>query len=232
MKNIIFYISIVTFFFLSCDQKVSNKEIHNKILDTVKVYNAIDLNNDMSKLFLHSYYEKFGIIIPNYYLIIDSLSIDLNNDNIFDNVILLSPITLEVEKYALLKLENDPNRILVELITQDKISKIRNIYCHQVSNIGGVLSKYNGMIITDKGFEILHESGSRYSWAYTTEYSTHYNDSIFLFRIEKVCAYDGIEKKLEYFFNKKSLQELNVSDSIDINCNCDKLWMSLQDNVE
>ena len=228
MRKISLFIFVLGFIIVSCKQKsISNIENLNRVVDSVIINDRIGID-DVAKDLLQTYYTKYGIAIPTYYLVKDSIAIDLNNDNIIDTLVLLSPVTLEKEEYAQYQLENNPNRILVEIIANEKSTNIRNTYYNQISNIGGVLSKYNGITITDKGFNIQHTSGSRYSWTYIVKYSTEFEDSIYLTGIEKICAYEGIEKKQEYTYTKKSLHDFNLQDTIDIDCNCDKTWMSIQ----
>ena len=101
-------------------------------------------------------------------------------------------------------------------------------YQNLISNIGGVLSKYNGLFLTENGFEIQHQAGSRFSWEYFTEYSTKSADSISLSGIKKVCSFEGFGKNIEYSFNKYSPGNINIPDTIYNNCDCDSIWLELE----
>lgn len=224
MRNVL--IGLISFCILSSCYKQDSKEVHSIVMDTLYIHglNLPDnIEKDLSKFNL-----KFGIAIPKYYLVKDSLAIDLNEDALMDTLILLSPILLEDSKYSDYLTAGAPGRILVEVINLGRSSKVRNVYKNLTSNIGGVLSKYSGISRTKDGFEIRHESGNRYSWSYTSNFSIHNHDSIYLIRLQKICSLNGLDEKREYFFERKSVQQINIADTIKNNCNCDKLWMDLE----
>lgn len=231
MKGIWLFIYCLGLSLFACNHS-EPREKQLSVQDTVSVRVASYANEKDKKELLNTFYVKSGIVIPKYYLLEDSLAIDLNRDKLIDTLIVLSPVSLVDMKYSDCKIENIPSRILVEIINKGSYSKIRKVHHNLVSNIGGVLSKYNGLFATEKGFEIHHQSGSRYSWNYVTEFTTQHQDSIFLTRIEKTCSLEGRDKREEYLFNKKSLQEINVNDTIQNNCNCDVLWQSLESEYE
>jgi hypothetical protein len=224
MRNILLSFSFLCVLF-SCS-KQSSKEMYSTVVDTLYIDN---LNlPDSIKEQLFKYDLKFGIAIPKYYYIKDSLPIDLNRDRLIDTLILLSPVLLEDSRYLNYVTADMSGRTLVEVINGPKNSKIRNVYKNIASNIGGVLSKYSGLFLTSEGFEIRHQSGSRYSWEYIADFSTSYPDSIYLVRVQTICSFNGVDKKREYLFAKKSVQEINIGDTIKNNCNCDEFWMDLE----
>jgi TonB family protein len=163
---------------------------------------------------------------------LDSLSVDLNRDFLVDTVIILSPIPLEpiAENYNC-ELEKDPKRMLVEIIYNEGKSKIRNVYPNLISNVGGVLSKYNGIFKTKDGFKIVHQAGAKYSWQYTIEFSTANKDKITLSRIIKRCSYEGETRNLNYYFKNQSIEKINIPDTLRSNCDCDKYWTDLEKNI-
>ncbi len=172
------------------------------------------------------YYSRFGVSIPRYYVVSDSLAIDLNGDQFKDTLVVFSPLVLEDGRFG--SSTNGPERVLVEIINVAGQSKIRNTYVNLVSNAGGVLSKYNGMSLTDNGFEIRHQAGSRYSWEYVAEFSTAFRDSIYLVRLQKECSFDYSSEQEEYLFGQKSVREVSIDDSLSVNCNCDRIWGKLE----
>jgi hypothetical protein len=223
MKKTFFYALAVYCLLMACNNKRTADNNPPK-LDTLKLP-QLKFDSNIAA----TYKTKFGIVIPRSYLILDSLAIELNNDSKVDTIVILSPLPLEDDKYA--EYSNDSSkRLLVELLNQGGKSIVRNTYDNLVSKIGGVLSKYNGIGKTENGFEIKHESGSKYSWSYTAEFSNEFVDRIVLTRIVKVCRFDDREKILKYHFNNKSPAELNTNDSIKINCNCEKTWEFLERN--
>lgn len=231
MKTFIYLLIIAGTCFSSCNEIKNNIEYTSHIIDSVKIREA-NLNLKGSKDLFQNYRIKFGVAIPEYYSVKDSLPIDLNGDKIIDTLVLLSPIFLEDVNY----LEDAPfdsvSRILIEVLNNGKGSKIRNTYDNLTSNSGGVLSKYNGLNSSSGGFEIHHQSGSRYSWSYTCEFSVNDQDSIFLERLVKSCAIDGISREIEYKFDRKSVGGLNINDTIVNNCNCDDTWAELEKKIK
>ena len=118
----------------------------------------------------------------------------------------------------------------VEVVYEKNKANIRKVHSNLISNIGGVLSKYYGILPTENGFEIQHESGNRYTWIYSVELSNKYPDSLTLFKIKKECGYDGIQKIIEYNYNFISLNMFNIQDTIQKNCSCDTIWSKLEKN--
>ncbi|PCJ89993.1 MAG: hypothetical protein COA57_00125 [Flavobacteriales bacterium] len=213
----------------SCEEVKDDKEEVRPQLDTIQVIdikNTIDHAYSCQKL-LTSYYSKFGVIIQKYYELDDYLIIDLNRDGITDVLAVLAPIPLEDTNQFGCLIENALDRLVVEIINEGEYVKIRNVYSNLVSNIGGVLSKYNGIFLTKNGFEIRHQSGNRFSWIYITEYSTQSIDGLVLKRIKKICSVEGREKSYEYLFESSRIQHMLVNDTIQADCNCETAWNDL-----
>ena len=230
MKNILF-ITVCSILFYSCSGYKVKEIRQSTITDTLEITKPF-LTRKGGKELVGNYYTKFGIVIPEHYIVKDSLAIDINRDSLVDTIVLFSPIWLEDPQYkGTLKL--DPlKRVLVEVLNTGKGSKIRNSYYHLISHIPGVLAKYAGMYPTKSGFEIQHQSGSRYSWTYTTELSTGYQDSLFLVKSEKICSFEGNDSKKVLLFDKKSVKEINIQDTINKNCNCDSIWKYMEKTIE
>lgn len=226
MKATCLFIYLLGFLLVACNQTEVKKRQLTSVLDTVNVEITPIVSEKEQTELLNTVYVKFGIAIPKYYLLEDSLPIDLNRDNLIDTLIVLSPVSLEDPDYSDCKVEIVPKRLLVEIINDNGNSKIRHSYSNLISNIGGVLSHYNGIFKTKKGFSIVHEAGARYSWSYSMEFSVE-NDAIALVKVLKVCSFDGNVKKVEYEYKNLPIEEINVSDTISQQCNCDKFWSEL-----
>jgi len=192
-----------------------------------KMINDGASNNDTCRLIANNFHKRFGIVISDYYVIKDSLSIDLNDDQIVDALIVLSPLSLELEHNEC-KIDSCSKRLLVEVIKDIGRAKIRNVYNDLISNFGGVLSHYNGMHKTNNGFEIIHQAGARYSWLYKMEFSVANKNELRLTKIFKRCSFDGLDKTREFRYNQLSLDKVNVPDTLKRQCNCDQLWMELE----
>lgn len=227
-------ISIMVMSIACSDFKNTKADLTNvNRFDTIK-FEIPNLNelDDSCVTTSKSYYKRFGLILSRYYIVEDSLAIDLNRDSKIDTVFVLSPVSLQfVECNNLLRFDTIPKRLLVEALNSGNgVSRIRKIYDNLISNAGGVLSKYNGMNITSEGFAINHEAGSRYSWEYTMIFSTKELDSLKLTQIIKRCSFDEAEKKIsyDYYPNGMSVAKININDTINSQCNCDSIWHQLE----
>lgn len=229
MDNFIFKLLVICFLY-SCNTGIKNNaKKDGQGIDTIKVeIEPIATNQNSNNPFFYNYYSKFGVMIQDYYSIKDSLPIDINSDGLIDTIVVLSPITLEQVGYYNKDVTQTPKRIMVEIINHGDYSTVRNIYSNLISDIASVLSKYNGLELTDNGFKVIHESGSRYSWIYEIEFSTEFPDSLTLLKIKKECSYDGLSNIEEYSYNNSSMKNINISDTISLNCNCDSLWENLE----
>ncbi|MGI8600077.1 MAG: hypothetical protein ACR2KB_12565 [Chitinophagaceae bacterium] len=216
--------------FIGCNHIAKHNEgkIDVDILDTLYGKGISNRNDSTCSILLVGYYKRFGIYISKYYLVEDSLSIDLNGDKNIDTLVVLSPISLELVESASCVLDTSPKRLLVEIINNNGKSSIRNVYTNLISDVGGALSPYNGMTRTENGFNIKHHAGAKYSWGYTMEFVPNENMILTLKKISKICSYDGQDKKFEYLYNDFDLQTMSIQDTLDINCGCDKAWLELE----
>jgi hypothetical protein len=193
--------------------------------DTVKyIHNK---NIDMCFNFTDTFYETNGILISNNYLIEDSINIDLNKDGLSDCLIVLTPKYLLPDSNTCILHDSVCYRLLVEVINENNKYRIRNTYPNLISGIGGVLSPYNGMFITNDGFKIIHQAGSRYSWEYSVYFSSN-KDKISLFEISKKCSFEDKDTVLNYKYNNSPLESFSINDTINQNCNCDVFWNKLE----
>ena len=239
MKNKIYYYSIAIFVFaLSCNSttKKSDRitvEINTKPHfkeDTIKAIGySIPIKKDSCSLIANNFHKKFGVFISDYYIILDSLNIDLNNDKVIDRLLVLSPQSLDSEE-SICKMLVSPKRLLVEIINNNNnnTSKIRNIYSNLISDVGGVLSHYNGIFLTNNGFEIIHQAGSKYSWTYKMIFSVRDSNHIKLKAINKTCTFNGIDKKIKIHYKNVTFDKISISDTLKKDCNCEKLWKELE----
>lgn len=206
---------------------IPEKEFVMKISDTIKAIGFKD-NASACLEITGKYHKNFGIIISDYYITLDSLSLDLNNDSKPDYILVLSPRSLE-DEYNPCNGDKSPKRLLAEIIITKHGSKLRKIYSNLISDTGGVISHYNGISKKGNGFEITHEAGAKYSWLYKTGFIISKNQ-ILLSKITKTCSVDGKGKTIELPFKNRMTEKINVPDSLNNDCNCDKIWKSLDSN--
>lgn len=207
----------------SCHSSTTSSNIITDTIQIDKGYIADKINcTDFTGL----YYNRFGIAISKYYVVKDSLSLDINKDGLIDNLIILSPTLLENSNISCG--DFSPTRILVEVLNFNDGARVRNIYSNLISDIGGVLSKYNGIKKTKRGFEISHYSGSKYSWSYSMEFSTELADSISLIKIKKTCSVNSNDIDVEYLTGLQLVKSFDIMDTINNNCGCDVQWMELE----
>jgi hypothetical protein len=231
MKHYIFYLAGTICFYFSCGLPSVNSNLtgNQVTYDTVQFIGSKNITDIDDKCLssLRSFYQKFGIVISDYYVIKDSLSVDLNNDSRLDTILILSPLSLEpIDDNCSYKFDTQPKRLLVEIISHGGTSKIRGIYSNLVSDVGGVLSHYNGIFKTDNGFKLVHEAGSKYSWSYTMEFSIK-NDNLALVKVLKKCSVNEKEKEISYSFGNIPLNSINLTDTLSHQCNCDSFWSEL-----
>lgn len=216
-----------------CNSEKLDKVLTENNMDSVS-FNTINkkpLSNKNPELFT-KYYQRFGIMIQQYYQITDSLPIDLDLDGSIDTLVVLTPKSLENADYFDKMNDSLPKRLLIEVMNMKGISKVGGIHQNLISDAGGVLSKYIGIEKTNNGFELKHEAGNKYTWIYNVEFSVRKNESIALKKIHKECGYDDevITQEMEY--DNYSLEKFNLLDSMKINCNCDESWKLLTDKYK
>jgi len=204
-----------------------------KSLSTENMVTSYDTIKSPVGSSLFKYKNHDGIAISEFYYLKDSLALDLNSDNRNDLLLLLSPIVFEDPDFYRYRdsLGIQPETILVEVLNISQGRRLRNTYKNLTSNIPGVLSKYAGMSLTSRGFQIAHESGNRYSWTFSTNFSTTLPDSIYLVGIEKKCSLEQFDSTITLSFNDKSVRTLSVNDTINNDCNCDRIWESLESRL-
>ncbi|MDP4291674.1 MAG: hypothetical protein Q8908_11385 [Bacteroidota bacterium] len=231
-KNAI-YISVVVICMVLSFKSISNSIPFSKNQVCYDTIHAIGLKNqrnigDNCLKVANTFYKRFGVLISDYYVVKDSLALDLNGDNVVDTIAILSPISLEVGPNEC-RFDSIPKRLLVEIIAnKNGLAKIRHIYTNLLSNSGGVLSHYSGMYKTNDGFMIIHQAGARYSWQYSMNFSVAKKGYITLRKISKRCTFNGHDKKAVYYYNYLPVNGINVSDTLNLQCNCDKMWMDLE----
>lgn len=229
IRQIVFLWVFITIIISSgLKSSVENTASRLDLYDTIRPLNSSKTDANCTKL-SDTYYKRFGIAISSYYTIIDSLAIDLNNDYFIDTIVILSPFSLEpIAKDNIYEFEKQPKRLLVEVINNNGSSKIRGIYSNIVTDVGGVLSHYSGIFKTNEGFKIIHQAGAKYSWTYTIELSNSNRNNLSLIKISKICSFDGNEIKQDYNFISLPIEVINIPDTLQLNCNCEKHWLELE----
>lgn len=228
--NIKFLILILVLSLISCNySERRNIAINSEInIDTLKANTKFKINDSICYSLINSYYKQFGIYISTYFLIEDSLRIDLNNDGNKDMLIVLSPVSLELVEKSNCITDSFPKRLLVEIISNNEKYNIGNVYSNLISDIGGGLSAYNGIYLTKNGFAIEHQRGSKYSFNYIMEFNINSNSDILLRQIRKVCSCEGHERKINYNYDNYDAHKINLNDTLKTNCNCDSIWEKLE----
>lgn len=194
--------------------------------DTIKPIAKLEINSDSCLTKVNSYYNFNGIYISEYYNIMDTLKIDLNNDKENDYLLVLSPLSLDIAELWY-SVDQMPKRLLVEIIMRNGVSKVRNIYQNIIPNEGLLLMSYNSIIKTKNGFPLIIQKGNRYSIDYNLNFVVKENN-ILLQSINKQCIL-GMKKRIsKYKYKNYEINRINIMDTIDINCNCRKDWELLE----
>jgi hypothetical protein len=175
---------------------------------------------------LKGWHKKFGLYISDYYDEIDSLKIKVNTSNVLHSIIVLSPVSLDRERFHnFLKIDTLPTRLLLHIVYSNGKPQIAGIYDNLISNAGGVLSKYSGIFETNQGFKIAHEAGNKFSWRYVTTFEVKKNKLI-VTKIQKRCSYDDYDEKIVYR-RYMPAERFNLLDTLNKQCNCDNIWNKL-----
>jgi hypothetical protein len=215
---------------VSCNIKTKRTSFNQEVSDTL--YYQSPKRSDSNDTCLHlinTFHKKFNIYISDFFVILDTLSIDLNNDRVMDRLIVASPLSLEAnnEGKCLFGQDTLSKRLLVEVLYLNGEGKIRRVYRDLISNVAGVLSPYSGIFLTQDGFKIVHEAGAKYSWKYANRYSVN-GGLISLVETDKTCSYDNKEKNVTYRSKNVSAAEVNIQDTLARQCNCDGYWAELE----
>lgn len=232
MKKL-FLIFTSILFACNSDQNELDKTENITNLDTVS-FNLINHKAliNLEATYFNNYYKRFGIAIQQYFQTTDSLPIDLDLNGSVDTIVILTPKSLMSAEYFNKSVDSLPKRLLVEIMNIDGKSKIRNIYQNLISDVGGVLSKYNSIVKTDEGFMLKHEAGNKYTWQYNVEFSVRKKDKIALKKIYKICGYDDEVVTQESNYNNYSIEKINLLDTMKMNCNCDSSWKLLENKAK
>src|SRR3990167_10496641 len=108
--------SYILLFLLSCNYRSSTTKL-GAVKDTITVDKNYIADKNNCKDFTGLYYTRFGIAISKYYVVNDSLGLDLNKDGKTDTIVILSPVLLE-DSYTSCG-NYSPKRILVEILNSD-----------------------------------------------------------------------------------------------------------------
>ena len=235
MKNktmLRFDIFISAFFIVSCNNTISpvNFNPDQRPGDTL-YYRFSEGKTDINDSCLNianSFHKKFDIYISDYFVVLDSLAIDLNSDDVLDRVFVVSPLSLEAKVDD--KCQGDDTlvkRLLVEVILSNGKGSIRQIHSNLISDVGGVLSPYNGIFKTEDGFKIVHEAGAKYIWQYSNRYSVT-DGFLALVETHKKCSFNDKEKNVTYRYNNIPASKVNIQDTLAHQCNCYEYWEELE----
>jgi len=214
MKNILILTAIA---FASC--------CHFSNQGDITFSDTIEFENNCKSNKYDGYYNFQGVAISNHFMLLDSVYVNLNEDKQLDLLIVLSPKELDCPENCY-SVEMD--RLVVELINHDTRFYVRNTYGNLISNIGGVLSKYNGIKVKGQNITISHCSGSRYRWEYSVKLSSDGINKLTLVEICRTCKFENDSISDIFKYSNMDLTLFNVNDTINLNCNCDNFWSQLQ----
>ena len=236
MNHRMFYYALFMLFFSASCHPASDKSgqgasaknpPYDGAMDTIHAFGIpTPQKGDSCMALANRFHEKFGVLISDYYVVLDSLSIQLNQDSRMDRLLVLSPMSLEYDT-RICPQDQNPKRLLVELIQGENGVKVRRIHANLISDVGGVLSHYNGISLTAGGFEIVHQAGARYYWTHKMIFSAN-KDSITLKRVEKTCGFEERERKGVWDADKGFVYGIRISDTLKNNCHCDESWKALE----
>lgn len=225
MKRIIILLTVVIFF-MCCNHAGDVVSTSNIQMDTLKVKVENYQLDSLYKRLLTTYRKTHGIVIPEYYAIIDSLSLKLNSDSSDDEILVLSPVVLDDPALYRPKIDSVPKRLLVEIIKTQGESKMLNSYNNLISNVGGVLFNFTGLQKSEDGFSIKHEAGNKATYSYSI-YLIGYKEKLIIKSIKKECGYEGENRTFDYTYQNLNAESLNLKDTLAQNCNCDVFWSEL-----
>ena len=147
------YLIITLFIFLlSCKENQNAISSKNILVDSIKPPNKIIIKqNCINKT--KGYYERFGLIISNFYQPIRTSSIDFNNDGENDTIAIMKPFYMQQNEYKCFSSKTDSDNILVFAKTIKNKSVFFKKYSKVISlkdeNLGieDIESKTNGFTI-------------------------------------------------------------------------------------
>uniref|UniRef100_UPI00404A54AF hypothetical protein n=2 Tax=Flavobacterium sp. TaxID=239 RepID=UPI00404A54AF len=129
-------ILIIFLFLFSCNLKNKSKRLKtNEAISLAKdTLHPLTNISDSCKYLMIGYENKFGYVVSKYYEVKSILPFNINDDKLYDTLVVLSPASLTLDSKGFYVC-NEDNRILVEFINQNnKISKIGKIYNNVISN--------------------------------------------------------------------------------------------------
>jgi hypothetical protein len=176
------------------------------------------------------YYYFKDIAISNYYICIDTLKINLNDDDVDDYLLILSPYVLENPESFLL--DSNAKELLVSIVSSSPECgkfKISQVYSNVIPSEACTLSSFNGIKLTNKGFCLTLSKGMAYVYHYVF-YFERIDYDFCLSKVKRICDFRGKEKKRWLKTKKIRIEDFNSEDFID-SCNCEKDWSVLENST-
>lgn len=176
-----------------------------------------------------------SINISSYYVIEDSLTVDLNNDAADDMVLRLAPTYLYEENLQSDSLADSmcfrPMLVLLQNPQTGNFT-IQDVYYQQYDGAGGVMSCYNGMQRSTEGFKTFYQAGAHYNWEFIVSYIFD-QDTLFVKDIINRCKYNIAEfdTVIKTNFNQTPAVAINIKSYLEDSCLCCQIWPEPRDET-
>lgn len=194
--NLLIVLLMCTF---SCHNPNNGVIKKRMLLDTIQSEYKI-ANNSPCLEISKGYYNKFGIVISNFYEVTKILSIDLNNDKKMDSLIILTPNSLipSAEKGGVCaRKDTIDNRLLVRILNignKRELSVFKNV----ISNNSSVAwDGCEDIKITKNGFELVGRRGQGCIF----QYNIYILNNMNRFYIDSIKFYSSCSDKKEFKVN-------------------------------
>lgn len=190
----------------------SSKNLNSKN-DTLKCLNCLNITET------RNYYNVFNqIAIPSCLILKDSTSIFIRNEK--HCFVVLEPKDLINTQ---LDFDSKKKRILIHSKIVNHKAEIVEQYDNIITNSSGVSSQFNSIRNEKNRLIINHEFGNRYYWNY--QMFLEIDEKIKLKKIKVECFNpNGNSKSYTYYYKNIKLNSINIDDTMNINCGCDKFW--------
>ncbi len=225
MKILNLYLFLI-FLFISCGKKNIEIESHELVsVDTINPEYKLPMNKSCNKI-SEGYYNRYGLVISNFFEVTRTLPIDLNNDKLIDTLAILTPLSLipTAEKGGVcFRKDTTENRLLIGIYNFKNRQKLYFNYPNVIANTSS--SAWGGcekMAIDKNGFVLKGYRGQGCVFDYNiyvlVENKELYIDSI---RLNSSCSkqkslllnYKGKSLKLSDF-NRKVIDSIKEAESM------------------
>lgn len=223
----LFFLLIFAYVILGCTflNKGNNTNVQHQTISQDTIFVKVNSEVELCQNYSQSYFQKFGVVISKYYSVQDSVI--FIRDNVKDYFVVLTPVNLdtETECYG----DTITRRVLVHIQNKNGKSEVIKIYDNLISNVGGLMNNYIGISNEEDNLKIIHESGMKYNYSYEVMFVFN-GKHLMLKNIVKSCSVEDKSIVYKYQYDTKKTTQINVLDSLSLNCNCDIDWSRLEAN--